>query len=214
MLNHPIAHIRNHQFQRFARWSLLALAVGLQANCATTSLPTARAHRYDVASLPAARRATVRVDIMQPVLAERIEQIARQSPSFRDAWDMIRRGSVRVRIGSYSQLRSELPRWYRNHPNDWAGVTVLSSNGGVSSAVVALRLSLLEQLSQDLPAGNTYVTDEIDRLLIHEIYGHLAPVVASGQECPDQVRPGETSSCVKLREQRIAAELGSTTSVR
>jgi hypothetical protein len=50
----------------------------------------------------------------------------------------------------------------------------------------------------------------MDRVLIHEIYGHLAPVVEAddvGKGCPDAVRRGESQSCVSIREARIAAEI-------
>ncbi|HEX6558836.1 MAG TPA: hypothetical protein VF021_05220 [Longimicrobiales bacterium] len=153
-----------------------------------------------------------RVQVLKPLLAERIDFVARQSPSFRAAWDMIRRSGLPVRIGTDDQLRSRLPHWYRQHPNEWAGVTVTETGGRdeLSGAVVALRLGAMEKTARRTPRGSEYLLAELDRVLIHEIYGHLAPMVAARDvqhECLDQLRPGEATPCVQVRERRIAAEL-------
>ncbi|HSL69521.1 MAG TPA: hypothetical protein VK864_04725, partial [Longimicrobiales bacterium] len=156
---------------------------------------------------------TTRVKVMDPLLAERIERLAGQSPSFQQAWAMILNSGVPVQIGRFDQLRSELPRWYRSHPARWAGVTVNSAGatGDLDRSVVALHVELMERQARAQPIeGDPYFLAEVDRVLIHEIYGHLAPVVEAGdarKECPDHLRRGETRPCVTAREALIAAEL-------
>ena len=210
VLYHAAPHIRF----RFRSAHLIALAAAMMFTTAcTTHAPPAQPNFYAAAGIPFKSPSNAnRVQVLVPLLAARIEEIAERSPSFRTAWEMIRSSGVPVRVGSYSQLRGQLPRWFRDHPTDWAGVTVTASTarGELSSAVVALRVSQIEELARRLPAGNSYVVDEIDRVLIHEIYGHLTPIIASRdlqQECPDQLRPGEQTPCVQVRERQIAAEL-------
>ena len=58
--------------------------------------------------------------------------------------------------------------------------------------------------------GPGYLLGEVDRLLIHEIYGHLAPMFAvdgPARACSDEARPGEARPCVSVREEHVAGEL-------
>jgi hypothetical protein len=150
---------------------------------------------------------------MHPLLAERITRIAERSASFRDAWDMIQASGVPVTIGTDEQLHEQLPRWFRHHPSRWVGVTVSSSGlkGGLDRAVVAVRIRALESTANGRSSySHAHFLAEVDRILIHEIYGHLTPVVAArdpGQECPDHLRRGEVKPCVNLREEAIVNEL-------
>lgn len=145
-------------------------------------------------------RAKSRVVVMQPILAARIDYLAQRSPSFRAAWELIHASRIPVRIGTDRQMKRELPRWYRDHPTEWGGLTLLAANTGerITDVVVVIRVPADESIA------------EIDRVLIHEIFGHLTPAIAAASalvECPDQLRPGEVVPCVQLRERIIAAEL-------
>lgn len=194
---------------------LMVSAALLQTACVPAVGP-APANMYAASALPRAGTAgstKSRVEILNPLLAERIEHISQQSPSFRSAWNMIQSSGVKVRIGTYRQLHSQLPRWYRDHPNEWAGVTVMSADlrARLDGAVVIVRIAPLEDNARQLPSGGEdYVLSQIDRVLVHELYGHLTPVIATrdpAQECPDQLRAGEATPCVQVRERQIAAEL-------
>jgi hypothetical protein len=152
------------------------------------------------------------VEVLNPLMAQRITMLTERSPKFRAAWLMIRKSGVPVSIGTDAQLHSELPDWFRDHPDNWAGVTVTNGRkGSLTDAYVALRLDAIQQIANNNPAaGSAYLDHELTRLLVHEIYGHLAPVVAAhdvSRNCPDQLRAGEVTPCVKLREEEIAAEL-------
>lgn len=154
------------------------------------------------------------VAVMNPLLAERIARIASRSPSFRTDWDMIRRSGVPIAIGTEDQLNGALPRWYRSNPSRWVGVTVVNAGGlrgGLEDAVVALRVGALRRIAhQRAGDANARFLAELDRVLIHEIYGHLAPIIAAGdplEECPDHARRGEAKPCVQVREERVAGEI-------
>lgn len=154
-----------------------------------------------------------RIEIQDRLLAERIERVAAGSASFRNDWAMIRASGVRVTIGRATRLHSQLPRWYRDNPNRWVGVTVVHAAGARSSvdrAVVALRVTAIERQARLRPDSETWRLAEIDRVLVHEIYGHLAPIIAAGDaysDCPDHARPGEQQACVALREDHVMREL-------
>jgi hypothetical protein len=118
------------------------------------------------------------VRVLDPLLAERIADIAQRSPTFRAAWLMITASGVPVRIGTDEELKQELPRWYREHPAKWAGVTVTAGGRkNVERAVVVLRVNAMQQTARYAGAGRSYLLREVDRVLVHEIYGHLAPVI-------------------------------------
>ena len=127
---------------------------------------------------------------------------------------MIQSSGVPVSIGTDDQLDEQLPPSFRKHRSRWVGVTVVNSvglKGAIGHAVVAVRIAAIERMIPPVRAvSGSDLTAQIDRVLIHEIYGHLAPVIAARDaslECPDQRRPGELQPCVKLREARIAHEL-------
>lgn len=208
----PRIHIRSRSLKLLS--GLMVPAALLQTACVPPVGPASS--MYAASALPRAGSAgstRSRVEILNPLLAERIQHISRQSPSFRSAWDMIQSSGIPVRVGTDRQLQNQLPRWYRDHPNEWGGVTVMSADvrARLDGAVVAVRISPLQDIARQMPAGgDDYLLSQIDRLLIHEIYGHLTPVIATrdaAQECPDQLRAGEVTPCVQLRERQVAAEL-------
>lgn len=180
----------------------------LVVSAALAALSTACAR----AQAPQTSYKSAGVVVMDKLLAEHITQISQKSPTFRAAWQKLQSADVPISIGTDAQLRAELPSWYRNHPGNWAGVTVAKGGeGSLNSAVVALSVSAMKQIAEDaVYTGTDYLTGELDRVLIHEIYGHLVPVVEArdmAKGCPDAVRPGESQSCVSVREAEIAAEL-------
>ena len=151
------------------------------------------------------------VEVLNPVLAERIAQIELKSPKFRAAWQMVQSSGVPIRIGTDADVRDQLPSWYRNNPDHWAGVTVArGGEGNLTGAVVALRVDQIQRFADEHAYAEGYLENELDRVLIHEIYGHLVPVVEArdmSKGCPDAPRPGEEKPCVAIREEEIAAEL-------
>jgi hypothetical protein len=151
------------------------------------------------------------VEVLNPVLAERIAQIEAKSPKFRAAWQMIQSSGVPIRIGTDADVRDQLPAWYRNNRDSWAGVTVArGGEGNLTSAIVALRVDQIQRFAEEHAYAEGYLEEELDRVLIHEIYGHLAPLVAArdmSKGCSDAVEDDESVPCVAIREAEIAAEI-------
>jgi hypothetical protein len=76
--------------------------------------------------------------------------------------------------------------------------------------VVVLSAEQMDIIAQRAAAGDAFMKNELDRILVHEIYGHLVPVVDArdrSKGCPDALRPGESQPCVAVREAEIAAEI-------
>lgn len=195
---HPGNHICRRTRATRTRLLIIISAVLLSSGCAASLAQSPQRH------------ADSRVVVLEPFFAERIAHVAERSPSFRAAWELIQHSGVPVRIGTDEQLRGKLPGWYRDHPNAWAGVTVTEtgSRDEVSVAFVALRFKAMKESARRTPRSTEFLLSEVDRVLIHEIYGHLVPVIATHntRECLDQHGPGQPA-CVQLREQQIAAEL-------
>jgi len=157
-----------------------------------------------------------RVEVLDPFLEERIEYLQDRSKSFQDAWHAIRASRVPVTIGTAAQLWREIPSSFRNNPSSWAGVTVVRSSGGQPGrAFVALQMAMIEEMAGTAQVnGRRYLLGEVDRLLIHEVYGHLAPMFGpDGRECSDVVRRGEARPCVAVREEHVATELAAYAAV-
>ena len=151
------------------------------------------------------------VEVLNAELAQHIEAIAGKSPTFRASWQMLQTSGVPVRIGTNVQLKEELPSWYRKNPRRWAAVTFAQGpRGGLSHVIVALNTGAMDVIAERAAAGDAYMKDELDRVLVHEIYGHTVPLVEArdaSKGCPDALQPGESKSCVAVRETQIAAEL-------
>jgi hypothetical protein len=165
------------------------------------------------------------VSVLHPDLVESVERLRSASPAFSASWDALAASGVSVLIGMEEQLRGVMPSHLRGRAG-LAGVTVSwgerAWGGGPVSldrALVAVRMDLLDYLHPSPAAnGSTGYQEALDRLLVHEIYGHLAPVVearSATATCPD-ARPGERreDSCVWRREQVVLREVAATRSVR
>ena len=152
------------------------------------------------------------VTVLSSELAGHIAQIAEKSPTFRASWQKLHSSGVPIRIGTDRQLHAELPSRYRKQPRNWTAVTLARGRtGNLSHVVVALNENAMEIIAERAASGDEYMKGELDRVLIHEIYGHVVPVVEArdmSKGCPDAPRPGESRSCVSIREAEIAAELG------
>jgi hypothetical protein len=119
------------------------------------------------------------VAVLSSELAQHIVELAEKSPTFRAAWQRMLSSGVPISIGTETQLRADLPPWYRKNPGDWAGLTLIKGDEGrLTKAAVAVNVAGIKRIAESAAyMGNDYLMAEMDRVLIHEIYGHLAPVV-------------------------------------
>jgi hypothetical protein len=165
-------------------------------------------------SLQAWRRRTSdsRIQVVDSLLAARIDELRASAPSFATAWDQLERSRVPIVIGTRAQLEEILPADVRRS-NGWAGMSV-AWNGpytrSLDRAAVAVRVDWLRQLHQTYHTPPGAFEEALDGLIIHEVYGHLVPVVAArdaGKQCADpRGRQRLAESCVGKREQFLKAE--------
>ena len=91
-------------------------------------------------------------------------------------------------------------------------IPIRDETGGITGAIVTVDLPQLGALLKEAGLGERELAGDVDRILFHELYGHVVPLAATRQisgGCPDPA-PGEPalSSCAIVRENRIRSELG------
>lgn len=149
------------------------------------------------------------VQILEPVLAERIARLREDSPSFDRAWRDLESRGAPVVIGTREQLAGVLPADIRRS-NAWAGITVTWGGSELERSAVGIRLEWLRELHARFGNPEEVFLEALDGLLIHEIYGHLVPVAEADdprERCADP-HPGErlAESCVGSRELALKRE--------
>jgi hypothetical protein len=82
----------------------------------------------------------------------------------------------------------------------------------VSLVIVVVNLPLLEEVHRRSYSPLVELYWDLDRILVHEIYGHALPYLLAGDlsgRCPDPA-PGQKASdaCSIRRENAVRAELG------
>lgn len=156
-----------------------------------------------------------RVVVLNQLLEERIRFIAKRSPRFRAAWEEIQNSEIPVLIGTDAQLW-ETAKNQVGRAQPWAGLQVnwpTFWGGRVARSMVIIRLEWLHDLWTQDPAIAAGFLRELDELLIHEIYGHLAPVLIANdldKVCSDRRNlwdPEEGPSCVEKREKEVHGEI-------
>lgn len=143
-----------------------------------------------------------------------IDRIARGSHLWSGAMDAIRARGGRVLILTPDMVvvRSE------DSPAEAFDTTELAEAAPVAAAdstvnvvLVVVNLSLLESTHVRRGSSITELEADLDRVLIHEVYGHAVPYLLAGNvagRCPDP-RPGEDPrlACSIRRENAVRAEL-------
>ena len=153
------------------------------------------------------------IRVLDGLLQARMAALARQSPTWRAGLDSLRASGFEVVIAAPAQVRAELPgmgRYDARHLGEV--IPIRDSAGTITGAVVTVDLPQLGALALEAGLGAAELAGDVDRILIHEVYGHVVPLAASRQisgGCPDP-SPGESAltSCAIVRENRIRSELG------
>ena len=127
------------------------------------------------------------VQVVHPVLAERLAFLEANSPTFKAALD-----EVRATPGAYLALN------VNKVPDPLQIAKTLGLEGGILIYVDLAKAELTQ--------------DELDTVILHEVYGHAIPVLLEGRTCDDPAAGAAWStSCVAEREATILAELGRPT---
>jgi hypothetical protein len=161
------------------------------------------------------------VVISDSLLARTIARIRVQSPAFDSAMVAVERSGMTVFIGTDIELKKQIPSGLQRI-TEWQAVTTtypLTPVGGrgrpIEHAAVIVRLEPLRAAllaASTSPADVVLIERYLERVLAHEIYGHLMPQLQLGRTAPiacDDPDSAETwySACVMVRERHVVAEL-------
>lgn len=164
-------------------------------------------------SLAATDTVTSSFQVLDPGLAERVVAMERQSPSFGEAMAEVRASGIPVVMGTPEQIRRHLPDLRLDMPKGGGVVAWFSGGDEVYSAVVVIDAPRLTQAYLRAYPHATNIDLYVDRVLVHELFGHLAPVVISGrmsERCLDpqgRSREAFEASCAIQRENIVRQEL-------
>jgi hypothetical protein len=149
-------------------------------------------------------------------LQDRLDRIAAGSPSWRAAVDAVARAGRRALVLTPDQVVVADGADRRMRAFD---ATVLAEaapvpreDSRVDTVMVVVNLRLLEDIHDRQGSLPAEFHADLDRILVHEIYGHALPYLIAGNlagRCPDPA-PGERAAdaCAIRRENAIRAELG------
>jgi hypothetical protein len=174
--------------------------------------------------LPAAAQGPVRTDDAAPPLVTThptfrasLTRIAEGSASWREAMASLRRvGRQAVIVTPDQVVVTHEPGGVAKDAFD---PTVLAevapvprADSRVDVVLVVINLPLLEESHRRGGSVPSEFEADLDRILVHEIYGHAVPYLLAGHlsgRCPDPA-PGERalSACSIQRENAVRAELG------
>ena len=162
-----------------------------------------------------------KVVISDTLLAKTIVRIRALSPAFDSAMVALVHSGITVFIGGDVELKKQIPKALQRM-DEWQAVTTtypLTPVGGrgrpIEHAAVIVRLEPLREalLAVSNSAADVALIERyLERVLAHEIYGHLMPQLQLGRTAPiacDDPDNAETwySACVMVRERHVVAEL-------
>jgi hypothetical protein len=196
----------NRSMARVLRWLTLAMLTSLAATSALSAQNTQASSAADSHALVLAGH---------PSLAASLERIAKGSALWRSEIEALRpTGRLAVVVASRQVLAAD-PRRGIQRAADTAVLADISLLPGTRSgiaAVVVVDLQLLDELHDRRGSSPAEKAADLDRILVHEVYGHAFPYLRVGNasgKCADPVA-GERAeqACSILRENAVRAELG------
>lgn len=153
------------------------------------------------------------IEVLDNGLDDRVTSLSERSPKFRSAMDSLAATDFRIVLAQPQQIRGLMPglEYYRaEHLGEV--LPIRDSTRAIVGAIVTVDVARLKAMHRQGTLPAAALEDDIDRILIHEVYGHVIPLSASRRisgGCPDP-KPGEPAlnSCAIRRENAIRAELG------
>jgi hypothetical protein len=152
-----------------------------------------------------------------PTLRASLERIAAGSALWRDAVETVRQSGRQVIVATSDQVvvADALDGGAREafDPSELAAVApVPYRTSQVRVVLVVVNLVLLEEIHRRrLSVPNEFYAD-LDRILVHEVYGHALPYLLTGDlsgRCADPLpRQRAVDACSIQRENAVRAELG------
>jgi hypothetical protein len=157
------------------------------------------------------------VDARHATLQSSLERIAKGSALWRDALDGIRATGRRVIVLTPEQLTlvaapGAEPTEQFDDTLLAEAVPVMRAGARLDAVPVVVNLALLEARHRARRSLPIEFDLDLDRILVHEIYGHAVPYLLAGElsgRCADpQPRERATDACSIRRENAVRAELG------
>lgn len=150
------------------------------------------------------------------LLLARLEAIQRRSPLWREAVEQLRATRRRVIVATPDQVvvkdSLDAPSGERFDPTVIAAAApVPGPDNRLDVVLVVVNLPLLQALYLQSTAPPSGLHGDIDRILIHEVYGHAVPYLLAGDHsgrCADP-EPGQPAAdaCSIRRENAVRDEL-------
>ncbi|MDE3128929.1 MAG: hypothetical protein KGL38_13045, partial [Gemmatimonadota bacterium] len=150
-----------------------------------------------------------------------IVRMRAESPAFDSAMTALERSGIPTVIGRARQLTDQLPPGYR-YVSGWQALTAfypLTPNNApgrrIEHIAVIVRLKDLQSALRapgSSAADTAMYTRYLERVIGHEIYGHLMPQLRLGRTAPiacDDPSSGADwyTACVMRRERTVVAQL-------
>jgi hypothetical protein len=152
-----------------------------------------------------------------PALRASLDRIYRGSATWRAELDRVAQSGRRIVVLTADQVvvsdggpGAEVESF---DPGVLAEVSVIAGSGSrVDAVLVAVNLTLLNEAHHRLGSTWSQRDADLDRILVHEVYGHALPYVVAGDvsgRCADPAK-GERAvdACAIRRENAVRAELG------
>lgn len=180
-------------------------------------LASARGPAAPVVSFPEPEDPGRPLMVLDADLEESIRSMAGRSPLWLEALRTIGRRRFPVLVGSVVQVEERLPALKRYRFNGAAAVWYFADRGGRAvAAAVMINLPKLAVRNMVTRGDEASLRRLVELHLAHEVYGHLLPVVESGDPAhpcardPSEDDPpsAQMASCVMRRESRLLEDLG------
>ena len=157
------------------------------------------------ATASAQEAATGPLVVWDPILAASVERLSIASASWRDGIGAVAATGRRALLVTSDRMKTPI------EAGTLAQVYPLADDQSrVETVVVVVNLDLLQKLS-GLPSTATDYEDDLDRILAHEIYGHVIPLLLTGSmsgHCADPaIGQSALTSCAIQRENVIRREM-------
>ena len=171
----------------------------------------AAARTADAQTNPLIDLANGPVQASDPLLIASVDRISRGSPTWRKAIDEVEQTGRSVLVVTPQELQAGGHGAFDTHGLAEV-VPVLNPGLEVRLVLVVVDLRLLHRVHEERRSVPRDVDADLDRIIVHEIYGHAIPYLLAGNlsgRCPDPKR-GERASeaCSIRRENVVRAELG------
>ena len=157
------------------------------------------------------------IQTANPTFQASLDRIAKRSALWRQASDAIQLTGRRAIVVTPDQVRVAEPgpdqRFERFDETVIAEVApVLREGNAIDVVLIVINLALLEEQHRERRLLPIEFEMDLDRILIHEIYGHAVPYLLAGHlsgRCADpQPRERPVDACSIQRENAVRAELG------